>query len=119
MEGDDPVDQIQSGEVVLDVRDLPPPEPMEKALAAIGELQEGCWLRMVHRREPRMLYPLVEAAGFSHTTLKMVDVNGEPFFSIFLWKTIDSAAAARVAVFVAETVAAELPPGSVRVNPLC
>lgn len=44
-------------EMTLDVRGLPAPEPMFKALDAVDALQEGEVLRLVIHREPHMLFP--------------------------------------------------------------
>lgn len=44
-------------ETLIDVRDLPPPEPLEKALAAIDQLRPGKYLVLHHRREPCALLP--------------------------------------------------------------
>ncbi|MCC7402901.1 MAG: DUF2249 domain-containing protein [Bdellovibrionales bacterium] len=44
-------------EVLLDVREMVPPEPLEKALAAIDDLGLGRYLCLIHRREPCALLP--------------------------------------------------------------
>lgn len=55
-------------ERLLDVRGLEPPEPMERALAAIAELGPGEALRMVHHREPFPLYAILSQRGFDYRT---------------------------------------------------
>lgn len=47
----------------LDVSELEPCEPLERTLAAITLLETGDYLRVLHRREPHLLYPLLEKAG--------------------------------------------------------
>lgn len=52
----------------LDVSDLEPCEPLERTLEAITLLQKGDYLRVLHRREPHLLYPLLEKGGFAWST---------------------------------------------------
>ncbi len=52
-------------ERLLDVSELEPCEPMERVLAAVRELVPGEYLRMLHRQEPRPLYPLLERLGMA------------------------------------------------------
>lgn len=51
----------------LDVRDLPPPEPMQQILAALGRLDIGQWLYVRHARRPIHLLPLLEQQGHSYS----------------------------------------------------
>lgn len=44
----------------LDVSELEPCEPLERTIEAIKRLKRGDVLRIVHRREPHLLYPLLE-----------------------------------------------------------
>lgn len=57
----------------LDVRDLPPPEPLQLALAAIRELAPGETLQMLHRREPQPLYALLPDLDCSYTVEHRLD----------------------------------------------
>ena len=52
----------------LDVRDLEPCEPLERTLEALQQLERGDQLTVLHRREPHLLYPLLEKAGFTWST---------------------------------------------------
>ncbi len=52
-------------EHLLDVSMLEPPQPMERVLEAIAQLGEGDILKVQHRREPRLLYPLLEKLGYT------------------------------------------------------
>lgn len=54
-------------EILLDVRGLMPPEPMERVLDALDRIGPGQQLRMLIDREPRPLYRILER-------------NGHPFF---------------------------------------
>ncbi len=44
-------------EITLDVRDLEPPEPYERATEVLLKLEPGQYVRMISRRRPRLLYP--------------------------------------------------------------
>lgn len=50
-------------EYCLDVSNLEPCEPLERTLAAVARLEAGDYLRILHRREPHLLYPLLEKEG--------------------------------------------------------
>ena len=50
-------------ELWLDVSELEPCEPLERTLAALAGLGSGDYLRVLHRREPRLLFPLLERQG--------------------------------------------------------
>ena len=49
---------------VLDVSDLPPPEPLERALDALDTLAAGDRLLLRLRREPFPLYEFLRGMGF-------------------------------------------------------
>lgn len=53
-------------DITLDVRRLPPPEPLEQCLEALAELQPGQRLRMLIDREPYPLYTMLDRDGFQH-----------------------------------------------------
>lgn len=60
------MDERASGgarERLLDVSMLEPCEPMERALEALQDLAPGEYLRLMHRQEPRLLYPMIERIG--------------------------------------------------------
>ena len=53
-----------SKEIFIDVRDLPPPQPLEKIVDALGELDLGIYIKMLHRQRPNMLFPILKKNGF-------------------------------------------------------
>jgi uncharacterized protein (DUF2249 family) len=58
-----------SGEAAtLDVRGLPPPEPMVRVLELLDGLAPGATLTVLHERRPMFLYPQLEDRGFTHVT---------------------------------------------------
>jgi uncharacterized protein (DUF2249 family) len=83
-------------EITLDVRELEPPEPYERATETLLDLPEGHYVRMISRRRPRLLYPWLEEMGFHERTRE----HGAGHFEIFIWAESDDA----VAEFVADNL---------------
>jgi len=54
------------GVVVLDVREMEPPEPMAATLEALERLPPGGTLLQINVRVPQFLLPLLEERGFSY-----------------------------------------------------
>ena len=79
-------------EKLLDVSDLEPPEPFEQALAALAELSEGDYLRLLHRREPFPLYDILEQQGYTWHTRPGQTTEVE----ILIWRKADGAAGAAI-----------------------
>lgn len=52
--------------VILDVRDLEPPEPMMRTLAALEQLPPGGTLVQLNVRVPQFLLPLLDERGFTY-----------------------------------------------------
>jgi uncharacterized protein (DUF2249 family) len=52
----------------LDVRGLEPPEPLERILSELGSLENDEQLDVTHWREPLLLYPVLEEAGWQYKT---------------------------------------------------
>lgn len=88
-------------EVVLDVSELEPPEPLVQSLAAIEKLQHGEYLRLLHRRRPCLLYENLQKRGFSSETRAGREVACE----VFIWRDGDDEAAR-----AARAIASTLPP---------
>ena len=65
---------------VLDVRDLAPPEPLERVLDALADLPAGGRIWILHRREPFPLYDLLRTMGYSWRTRGRDDR-----FEILIW----------------------------------
>lgn len=75
-------------EHLLDVRGMELPEPLLRALPELESLLPGDFIRMLSHREPLLLYPMLEAQGFSYT--RRNDAGG--VYEILIWRTGDSAA---------------------------
>lgn len=69
-------------EVELDVRELPPPEPMMKILEKLSEIDDETLLIVHHHREPLMLYDKLHERGFRATTIKIK----ENYYKVFISK---------------------------------
>lgn len=72
-------------EIILDVRDLEPPEPYERATEVLQRLQAGQYVRMISPRRPRLLYPWLADRGFREDTRQ----RGEDLYEIFIWSAVD------------------------------
>ena len=72
----------------LDVRELPPPEPLELVLAEIQSLAPGDWVCLRHRQQPYPLYNLLESGGLAWR----VHCIGPRDFQIDIWRLGDTAA---------------------------
>ncbi|MBS4098714.1 MAG: DUF2249 domain-containing protein [Sulfuricella sp.] len=71
-----------SKELLLDVRGLEAPQPLEQVLEQAAQLLPGQQLRVIHFREPCLLYPLLKKRGFAHRTL----VDDDNHFEFLVWK---------------------------------
>jgi hypothetical protein len=71
--------------ITLDVRDLNHPEPLEKVLAALKNLDDNSsdCIRMIHRREPFPLYEILEKQGYSRE-VRSYNENGRELFEILI-----------------------------------
>ncbi len=67
--------------IPIDVSELEAPEPMERILARLQQLQAGQLLRVRHRREPFPLYPMLEQAGYKYCCIQ----RGTETFLIYIW----------------------------------
>ena len=74
-------------ELVVDVRDLPTPEPLEKVLNTLPRLGEGIYIKMVHRMEPALLFPILRQNGFDYRLQK----GEEQDVLIYIFLASDSA----------------------------
>lgn len=67
-----PVDDPDA--IVLDVRDLEPPEPMVRTLDALSRLPRGKTLVQINARVPQFLLPKLRQRGFSYEIREHADV---------------------------------------------
>lgn len=76
--------------LLLDLREMEPPEPFVQSLAALERLGEGQYLHLTHHRAPMMLYPELQPRGFVAETLEVDDL-----YHIFVWAQADALARQR------------------------
>ena len=79
-------------EVLLDVSDMAPPEPLELTLDAADALAPGQYLRMLHRRDPCLLYANLENSHFKYIHREGTTTAVE----LFIWREHDAKAEAAV-----------------------
>lgn len=77
-------------EVLLDVSGLEPPEPLVLTLEAADGLRPGQYLRMLHRREPCLLFGNLEQRGFAHH----LQPGRGAAYEVLIWRHDDERAAA-------------------------
>lgn len=75
-------------EIVLDVHELQPPEPMQQALDALDKLMAGQYLKLIHRMQPFPLYEILSENGFRYK----VTTGTISAFDIYIWRTKDQEA---------------------------
>lgn len=81
---------MNGNEVGLDVRGLPPCEPMERILEGIDRLRAGQRLRALIGREPLPLFPLLEQRGFAWQVVAVEDGRCE----LLIWRAGEALPAA-------------------------
>ena len=81
-----------SFEVLLDVSDMAPPEPLELTLDAADALMPGQYLRMLHRRDPCMLYGNLENNHFKYFQRE----GSITAVELFIWREDDAEAESAV-----------------------
>ena len=79
-------------ELLLDVSELEPPEPLELTLEAAEQLKPGQYLRMLHRRTPCILYGNLDNNGFKYFQRK----GSTTAVEVFIWRENDAEAASAV-----------------------
>ncbi len=67
-------------EIVLDVHEMQSPEPMEVVMDMLEKLNQGEYIKMLHRMQPFPLYDILLENGFRYKV-----TNGEFGFDIYVW----------------------------------
>jgi uncharacterized protein (DUF2249 family) len=56
--------------VTLDVRELPPPQPLQTTLERLSELDDDTVLVQLNDRAPQHLYPKLDDRGYAYETVE-------------------------------------------------
>jgi hypothetical protein len=75
-------------EVVLDAREMEPPEPFDRATEILRQLEPGQYLRMLHRRVPYPLFEFCRAMSLTHTVIE----GGATLYVIIIYFPADEQA---------------------------
>lgn len=81
---------MAASELNLDVRGLPPCEPMERILAGSDRLLPGQRLRALLSREPLPLFSMLQQRGFEWRVVAVVEGRCE----LLVWRAGDEQATA-------------------------
>jgi Uncharacterized conserved protein (DUF2249) len=73
-----------STEITLDAREMVPPQPFEQATEILRQLQQGQYMRMLHRRAPYPLFEFCLAMGLSY---QILESNSVPYEIVFYFPT--------------------------------
>ena len=73
-------------DIEIDVCGLEPPEPLERVLEGLSQLQSGQRLRVVIPREPFPLYQILERNGYQHKTTARADY----LYEVLIWENPQS-----------------------------
>lgn len=90
--------ELMPAEVLLDVSELEPPEPLVLTLEAAEQLKPGQYVRMLHRRDPFILYDNLDDEHFSYCSRKGTTTAIE----VFIWRKHDADATASVDAIVGD-----------------
>ncbi len=77
-------ESILSGRKIIpvDCRSLPPPEPLLRVLEHADALQPDEAVLMLHRMEPCLLFPKLEARGMQY----LMEKNAEGEVEVLIWR---------------------------------
>jgi len=65
--------EVRLGMKVIDARDLEPPEPFERVMEAISDLEQGGQVMLILNREPLPLYRVLQLNGYQYKTTAFPD----------------------------------------------
>ena len=71
--------------ILADVRELEHPEPLEKVMALVKNLQMGEYIHMIHRKTPRPLFNILKQNGFGY---HFKEIEGKVDIYIYFKKDI-------------------------------
>ncbi len=68
--------------IVIDCRELEPPEPMVRVLEAVQKMADNEAVLMVHRKYPRLLIPRLDEMKLSHRLIE----ESDDLVKLLIWK---------------------------------
>ncbi|MDZ7850531.1 MAG: DUF2249 domain-containing protein [Halodesulfurarchaeum sp.] len=68
-------------QTVIDVRELPPPEPLQETLGTLGETETDGLLVQINDRQPQHLFPMLEERGYEYES-----TGSDPAYTA-IWKS--------------------------------
>jgi len=83
---------------MLDVRELEPCEPLDQSLAAARALGAGDYLKISHRRQPNLLFPMLEQLALEWQCHECAPDH----FEVLVWRTGDKTAEAEAVLYASE-----------------
>lgn len=86
-------------EIILDVSDLPAPEPFDRIMEALLVLDKEQYLRVSHRKQPLLLYKPLRDNGFDFHVQK----GTVQAYDIYIWHQQQNPPAGLILPSIAET----------------
>ncbi len=68
---------------LLDVRELEPPEPLTSILTTLERMAVTQALKVLHRREPFPLYPILDDMGYDHRCWMLAEDD----YRLYIWRS--------------------------------
>ena len=75
---------VSAKTIIVDCRNLEPPEPMVKVLEAVHDMRSDEAVLMIHRKMPRLLFSKLDELGFSHEVIEETD----GLVKLLIWKDL-------------------------------
>ena len=66
--------------IEIDVRELEPPEPLQRVLEVSSSLPKDHYIKMIHRREPVLLFPILKKQHLQYSIEEIDEI-----FNIYIW----------------------------------
>ncbi len=70
--------------IIVDCRELEPPEPMVKILETVNNMAADEAVLMIHRKRPRLLFSKLDELGFNHD----VTEESEGLIKLLIWRDL-------------------------------
>jgi len=71
-----------SKKILIDTRELPAPEPLEKVVQNLPKLKKDNYILMIHRQAPKLLFDLLDKNNYFYKTKEVDDETFEVFIAL-------------------------------------